>query len=166
MRHWKILTQLLLTLLLAIAASGPVSAKLASGPQNLSPGLHQAETVLNSLWHQGIIESSYDDPSGSSVVAKGPLWTSTKSKSAVENAFGHYKKHKSEFPEFQNAKQYVEGTRKFLNSPPKGTLTKTRSNGDSLLYDPKTNTFGVKDANGAPRTMFRPKDGLDYWNKQ
>jgi hypothetical protein len=36
----------------------------------------------------------------------------------------------------------------------------------SNLYDSKTNTFGVKDANGAPRTMFRPKDGMDYWNKQ
>jgi len=99
-------------------------------------------------------------------VVKGSLWTSTKSKSAVENAFGHWKKHKVEFPEFQNAKQYVEGTQKFLNSPPKGTLSKSGSNGDTLLYNPKTNTFGVKDANGAPRTMFRPKDGMDYWNKQ
>ncbi|MEZ5306391.1 MAG: hypothetical protein R2684_04515 [Pyrinomonadaceae bacterium] len=64
-------------------------------------------------------------------VPKGALWTSTKSKSAVENAFGHYKKHIGEIPEFKNAKQYVEGTQKFLNSPPKGTLTKTRSNGDT-----------------------------------
>ena len=102
----------------------------------------------------------------SKFVPKGPLWTSTKSKSAVENAFGHWKKHKSEFPEFQNSKQYVEGTKKFLNSPPKGALTKTRSNGDILIFDPKTNTLGVKDAAGAPRTMFRPKDGIDYWNKQ
>ena len=94
------------------------------------------------------------------------LWTSTKKKSAVENAFGHYKKHKSEFPEFQNAKQYVEGTKKFLNSPPKGTLAKTHSNGNTLLYNPKSNTFGVKDANGVPRTMFRPKNAADYWNSQ
>ena len=35
-----------------------------------------------------------------------------KNKSAVENAFGHWKKHKSVFPEFKNAKQYVEGTQK------------------------------------------------------
>jgi len=103
---------------------------------------------------------------GLSPVTKGPLWTSTKSKSAVENAFGHYKKHKGDFPEFQNAKQYAEGAKKFLNSPPKGTLTKTRSNGDTLLYNPKSNTFGVKGANGAPRTMFRPKNGADYWNRQ
>ncbi|MCZ6804625.1 MAG: putative Ig domain-containing protein [Proteobacteria bacterium] len=99
-------------------------------------------------------------------VAKGPLWSSTKGKSAVENAFGHFKKHKSEFPEFQNAKQYAEGTKKFLNNPPKGILTKTNSRGDTLRYDPNTNTFGVLSKDGAPRTMFRPKNGIDYWNKQ
>jgi len=60
------------------------------------------------------------------VPKKGPLWSSTKNKSSVENAFGHFKKHKSEFPEFQNAKQYAEGTKKFLNDPPKGTLTKNQ----------------------------------------
>ncbi|PAM85600.1 hemagglutinin, partial [Pseudomonas aeruginosa] len=102
----------------------------------------------------------------SSDALKNALWTSTKSKSAIENAFGHWQKHKGEFPEFKNAKQYVEGTQNFLSSPPPGTLTKTRPNGDTLLFDPKTNTFGVKDANGAPRTMFRPQDGINYWNRQ
>ncbi|MCV4116006.1 DUF637 domain-containing protein, partial [Pseudomonas aeruginosa] len=102
----------------------------------------------------------------SSDALKNALWTSTKSKSSIENAFGHWQKHKGEFPEFKNAKQYVEGTQNFLSSPPPGTLTKTRPNGDTLLFDPKTNTFGVKDANGAPRTMFRPQDGINYWNRQ
>lgn len=100
------------------------------------------------------------------MLQRGGLWSSTKNKSAVENAFGHFKKHKSEFPEFQNAKQYAEGTKKFLNNPPKGTLTKTNSRGDTLRYDPNTNTFGVLSKDGAPRTMFRPKDGIDYWNEQ
>lgn len=95
----------------------------------------------------------------------GKLWTSTKKLSSVENAYGHYKKHKGEFPEFQNAKQYVEGTKNFLNNPSSNTLTKTR-NGNTLMYNPKTNTFGVKDANGTPRTMFRPTDGVKYWDKQ
>ena len=99
-------------------------------------------------------------------IAKESFWSSSKKKSSVQNAFDHYKKHKDEFPEFTNAKQYVEGTKKFLNSPPKGTLSKIRSNGDTLLYNPNTNTFGVKDANGTPRTMFRPKGGINYWNLQ
>ncbi|MEW6120403.1 MAG: RHS repeat-associated core domain-containing protein [Pseudomonadota bacterium] len=94
------------------------------------------------------------------------LWSTTKSKSAVENAFGHWSKHKSEFPELQNAKQYAERAKDFLTNPPKGTLTKTNSRGDTLRYDPGTNTFGVLGKDGAPRTMFRPKEGMGYWNRQ
>ena len=97
---------------------------------------------------------------------KGPLWSSTKSKSAVENAFGHWSKHKGEFPELQNAKQYAEKAKDFLTNPPKGSLTKVNSRGDTLRYDPGTNTFGVLSKDGAPRTMFRPKDGMDYWNRR
>ena len=67
---------------------------------------------------------------------------------------------------FQNSKQYVDATHDFFRNPPEGTLTKTRPNGDTLYYDPKTNTFASKDANGVPRTMFRPEKGMEYWNKQ
>jgi len=59
-----------------------------------------------------------------------------------------------------------EGAAKFLSEPPAGTLTKTRPNGDKLFYDPASNTFGLQAVNGAPRTMFRPTDGINYWNKQ
>ena len=45
-------------------------------------------------------------------------------------------------------------------------LTLTRSNGDRLIYDPKGNIFAVADKNGAPRTLFKPKDGQAYWDKQ
>lgn len=103
---------------------------------------------------------------GYGTAAKTPLWTSTKGKTSVENAFGHWQKHGAEFPEFQNAKQYVEGTKSFFSNPPAGTLTKTRPNGDTLFYNQGSNTFGVQAADGAPRTLFRPSDGLNYWNKQ
>ena len=99
-------------------------------------------------------------------VPKKPLWSSTKSKNAVENAFGHWKKHGAEFPEFQNSKQYVEGVQNFMNNPPKGTLFKPRANGDKLFYNPKSNIFGVQNIDGAPKTMFRPDAGLDYWKRQ
>lgn len=101
-----------------------------------------------------------------STAAKGGLWSSTKNKSAVENALGHWNKHKNEFPELNNAKQYAEGAKNFLTNPPKGTLTKTNSRGDTLRYDPNTNTFGVLSKDGAPRTMFRPENGMDYWSRQ
>ena len=102
----------------------------------------------------------------SEVPSKSPIWSATPSKSSVENAFGHWQKHGAEFPEFLNAKQYVEGAQDFMKNPPPGTLTKIRPNGDALFYHPPTNTFGVQGANGAPRTMFRPHGGVEYWNQQ
>ena len=95
-----------------------------------------------------------------------PLWTGTKNKTGVENAFGHFKKHGKEFPEFPNATQYAQGARNFVTNPPKRTFTKVRPNGDKLFYNPATNTFAVQRADGALRTMFRPADGINYWNKQ
>jgi hypothetical protein len=94
------------------------------------------------------------------------IWSATKSLSSVKNAFSHWVKHSKEFPELLNAKQYVQAAKNFLTKSPTGTLTKVRANGDILKYHPGTNTFGVLDASGAPRTMFRPADGLQYWLKQ
>ncbi|MDR5838782.1 hemagglutinin repeat-containing protein [Caballeronia sp. LZ034LL] len=98
--------------------------------------------------------------------AKSTFWTSTKDKTPVENAYGHSTKHGGEFPEYQNSVQYVQSAQDFVNNPPDGTLIKTRPNGDTLFYDPATNTFASKNKDGAPRTMFRPSAGMDYWNKQ
>lgn len=47
-----------------------------------------------------------------------------------------------------------------MHNSPTGTLIKIRANGDFLKYRPGTNTFGVMDASGIPRTMFRPADGM------
>lgn len=49
-----------------------------------------------------------------------------------------------------------KGAQRFVNQPSQGVLSKVRANGDTVLYDPASNTFGVRAANGAPRTMFRP----------
>ncbi len=103
---------------------------------------------------------------GGEAAEGAPIWTQTATKSRVQNAFGHWKKHGAEFPELQNSKQYADAVREFVTSPPAGTLTKTRPNGDVLFFNPQTNTFAVRASNGAPRTMFRPKDGPDYWSKQ
>ena len=70
------------------------------------------------------------------------------------------------FQEFYNAKQYVEGAYNFLHNSPAGTLEKVRANGDILKYHPGTNTFGVMDANGVPKTLFKPSEGMDYWLRQ
>jgi RHS repeat-associated protein len=101
------------------------------------------------------------------------IWTAKRTRSAVENAFDHWAKHRGDFPELQNAKQYVERARDFLHNPPSSALTKVRANGDTVVYDPATNIFGIMDANGVPRTMYRPdpaKHGfptnLDYFYDQ
>ena len=87
MQPWKILTKLLLITILALSASGVVSAKVASGPQNLGPGLHQGETAFNPLTHLAKIDVSTTLTPGSPVVTKkvpnphgsrgGPAHTST-----------------------------------------------------------------------------------------
>lgn len=60
----------------------------------------------------------------------------------------------------------MEGAINFLHNSPEGTLVKYRENGDVLKYHPDTNVFGIMDAKGNPRTMFKPHDGIEYWNKQ
>jgi hypothetical protein len=101
-----------------------------------------------------------------SALSKAPFWSATRARTAVENAFEHWKKHANEFPELANSKQYWEAAHNFVANPPAGALVKTRANGDVLIYDAATNTFGSRAADGAPRTMFRPQDGIDYWKRQ
>ncbi|MDR5760872.1 RHS repeat-associated core domain-containing protein [Caballeronia sp. LZ035] len=94
-------------------------------------------------------------------------WSSTKKKSPAENAFGHWQKHRAEFPELQNAKQYLEAAHELIQNPPAGTLMKMRiGTGDRLFYNPSDNTFVSSLADGTPKTMFRPAGGINYWNNQ
>ena len=96
----------------------------------------------------------------------GSIWTSRKNLTRVQNAFGHWKRHKKDFPNLQNAKQYVDATHDFVKNPPLGTLTKVRPNGETVLYNPGTNTFAVKTADGTPKTMFKPVNGINYFSAQ
>ena len=85
---------------------------------------------------------------------------------ASANAQGHWEKHGREFPEFHSAQDYERGAQAFVATPPAGTLTKHRDNGDTLFYNPATNTFAVADRRGEPRTFFRPNNGRAYWDQQ
>ncbi|EER2191581.1 VENN motif pre-toxin domain-containing protein [Escherichia coli] len=118
------------------------------------------------------VEGADGEPLNGGGIAKGgkskdtQIWTETKKAEPVGNAYGHWTKHGKEFPEYQNAKQYVDAAHNFMTHPPPGTLTKNRPNGDTLYYNPVTNVFASKDINGVPRTMFKPEKGIEYWNKQ
>lgn len=78
----------------------------------------------------------------------------------------HWTKHREEFPEYGSEQEYERAARDFAQRPPPGTLTKHRHNGDTLLYDPQSDTFAVEDRNGRPRTYFRPRGGQKYWDRQ
>lgn len=94
-----------------------------------------------------------------------PVWASSKRFSAEEGAQRQFERDGQAF-DARTVDQFVKKAHAFVGHPPKGTLTLTRKNGDILFYDPKGNVFAVASKEGAPRTMFKPDDGLAYWEKQ
>ncbi len=64
------------------------------------------------------------------------------------------------------AQDYLAKVQTFTGRPPAGTDRIERPNGDVLLYQASTNTFAVVSRDGAPRTMFKPRDGAAYWAEQ
>jgi len=82
------------------------------------------------------------------------------------NALKHATDHMKEFPECLTEADYVKKAQDFLSNPPAGALQKNRANGDVIIYEQSTNTLGVKNAAGQPRTMFKPTDGKPYYDRQ
>lgn len=94
-----------------------------------------------------------------------PIWAASKTHSGQENADYHFKRDSDVFGS-TTEDDFLTKVHGFIDNPPQGVLTLTRSNGDRLMYDPKANIFAVADKNGAPRTLFKPKDGQAYWDQQ
>lgn len=94
-----------------------------------------------------------------------PMWASNKKHSAQENADYHFKRD-GENLGAKDEDDYLAKVHAFVDTPPKGTETLTRSNGDKLMYDAKSNLFAVVDKDGAPRTLFKPRNGASYWDQQ
>ena len=96
----------------------------------------------------------------------GHAWTPTEKLSEIDNMLNHYGDHAGDFSDISSVFEYVEATHAFINNPPEGVLAKIRENGDILLYHKDSNTFAVRDVNGVPRTMFKPKPRIKYWHAQ
>jgi hypothetical protein len=94
-----------------------------------------------------------------------PLWAANKKHTAQENADYHFKRD-GEAVGATSEEDFLAKVHAFVDNPPKGVQTLTRSNGDKLMYDPKANLFAVVDKDGAPRTLFKPRDGDAYWAQQ
>ena len=94
-----------------------------------------------------------------------PMWSASRRYSAEENAQRAFERNGSDFGA-RDIDSFITKAHAFVEHPPKGTLTFTRRNGDTLFYDPKGNVFAVASKAGAPRTMFKPDDGMAYWEQQ
>ena len=92
-------------------------------------------------------------------------WAASKKYPATESADYHFKRDGADFGA-SDVKDYVAKAHAFIAHPPRGAETLKRKNGDTLIYDPKGNVFAVATRDGAPRTMFKPRDGAAYWDQQ
>jgi pyocin large subunit-like protein len=122
------------------------------GPSAVAPTV-KAEAVVD---HRG-------DPVP--LLAGKPIWAASRKHTAQENVSYHFRRDGADFGA-ATAEAYAIKARAFLDAPPKGALTLVRGNGDRLVYDPAANVFGVATSDGAPRTLFKPKEGRDYWDQQ
>lgn len=94
-----------------------------------------------------------------------PSWAANRRNSAAERAQIAFERNGSDFGA-RTRDAYVDAAHAFIRNPPEGTLTATRRNGDRLMYDPRGNVFAVASREGAPRTMFKPEEGMAYWREQ
>ena len=98
-------------------------------------------------------------------VAGKPMWAANRTRTAEENAQRGFERYGAAFAA-ADVDDYVRKTHAFVAHPPAGAQTLTRANGDTLIYDPKDNVFAVVTRAGAPRTMFKPDEGMAYWEEQ
>ena len=93
-----------------------------------------------------------------------PMWSASRRFTAEQNAERNFRRNGADFGA-ASVDAYIVKAHAFVTRPPKGAQTLTRSNGDTLIYDPGGNVFAVATREGAPRTMFKPDDGAAYWAK-
>lgn len=94
-----------------------------------------------------------------------PMWSDNRNHTAEENAKYQFDQHGDELGA-KTLDEFLTKTHAFVEQPPRGVLTKTRANGDTLMYDPASGLFAVARSDGAPRTVFKPNDGEAYWKAQ
>lgn len=98
-------------------------------------------------------------------IAGKPMWAANRTRTAEEAAQRGFERFGDQFAA-SDVDDYVRKVHAFVGHPPAGAQTLQRSNGDTLIYDPKGNVFAVVTKAGAPRTMFKPDDGEAYWTQQ
>jgi pyocin large subunit-like protein len=148
---------------LALAACDAGPAAVSKAPQASAAAAGPAQGGAQS----GAQVASTDPRDAPSPLATDgkPMWAANSKHTGQENADYQFNKNGKDFGATSEA-EYVAKTHAFVDAPPAGVKRMARSNGDALLYDAKTNTFAVVTKAGAPRTMFKPRDGAAYWEQQ
>jgi pyocin large subunit-like protein len=148
---------------LALCACQGKSSAVASG--SASRGVFAAANASDSTYGGG--QTRAKDPRDLPVpqIDGKPMWAANRQHTAEENAEYQFGKNGADFGASSET-DYVTKVHAFIEKPPRDLETLDRPNGDRLEYDAKGNTFVVIARNGAPRTMFKPKDGAAYWSQQ
>jgi pyocin large subunit-like protein len=94
-----------------------------------------------------------------------PMWAANRRHSADENAEYQFNRDGADFGA-KSVDDFVTKVHAFVDHPPADAATLERRNGDKLIYEAKTNVFAVVTRDGAPRAMFKPRDGAAYWDEQ
>jgi pyocin large subunit-like protein len=155
-----------LALGLAACDAGPSAVKATPPPPSVSAaagGVGAAPSATSASGGAAAVDPR-DVPAPLAADGK-PIWAANKKHTAQENADYQFGKNGKDFGALTEA-DYLTKTHAFVDRPPAGVQTLKRSNGDSLIYDAKSNTFAVVTKDGAPRTMFKPRDGAAYWRQQ
>jgi pyocin large subunit-like protein len=143
-------------LALTLAACGEKSSAVAPRDQSAGGGTGTATT-----------QATARDPRDAPIpkIDGKPMWAANRKHTAEENAQYQFTKNGGDFGA-KNESDYLMKVHNFVDRPPSGVETIDRANGDKLIYDPKGNIFAVVSRDGAPRTMFKPRDGESYWAQQ
>lgn len=159
--EWAFLAPLLASAVIASANYAPRVLSFASSL--LTPvgqhAVHQSATdAKNGNYGSAIIGAvtAGEVPVGKTANGLKGIWSKGKVIDSVLNALGHWNKHRSEFPELRNAKEYVEKAWDFMHNPSADTLIGGRNSAEKVFYNQSTNVFGVLDKNGVPKTLLKP----------
>lgn len=151
----------------ALVCAAALLAACDNGPSAVAERRDEAPAVVDSRPDARPVETARGDARAAPVptVDGKPMWSANRRYTAQENAQRHFERNGEAFGT-RDVDDFVRKAHAFVNHPPKGVQTIKRDNGDTLFYDAKANVFAVATRDGAPRTMFKPDDGADYWETQ
>jgi hypothetical protein len=144
---------------LSVAACGPKPSAIA--PEGQASYAPPASTTAGS----SSSTANYASRAPAPLFEGKPMWAANRRHSAEENAQFQFTRNGGDFGA-RSEDDYVAKAHAFVDRPPSGAEVIERRNGDRLIYDRRANTFAVASRDGAPRTMFKPRDGASYWAQQ